>query len=54
MYVAVGDINYIAESVVPGKGKRLDGESVDFKISDLTIVNTSMTCNLLPNDVSAY
>ena len=37
MYAAVGDISYIAESVVPGKSKRLDGESVGLKISDLTI-----------------
>ena len=26
MYAAVGDINYIVESVVSGKGKHLDGE----------------------------
>ena len=37
MYAAVGDINYIAESIVLGKSKRLDGESVGLKISDLTI-----------------
>ena len=37
MYAAVGDISYIAESVVPGKSKRLDGESMGLKISDLTI-----------------
>ena len=37
MYAGVGDINYIAESVVPGKSKRLDGGSVGLKISDLTI-----------------
>ena len=37
MYVAVGNISYIAESVVQGKSKRLDGESVGLKISDLTI-----------------
>ena len=33
MYAAVGDISYIAESVVPGK-QSLDGESVGLKISD--------------------
>ena len=38
MYAAVGDINYIAESVVPGKSMHLDGERVGLKISDLTIV----------------
>ena len=38
MYAAVGDINYIVESVVLGKSKRLNGESVGLKISDLTIV----------------
>ena len=32
MYAAVGDINYIAESVVPGKSKRPDGESIGLKI----------------------
>ena len=37
MYAAVGDINYIAESVVPGNSKCLAGESVGLKISDLTI-----------------
>ena len=37
MYAAVGDINYIVESVVPEKSKRPTGESVDLKISDLTI-----------------
>ena len=31
MYAAVGDINYIAESVVPGKSKRLAGESVGLR-----------------------
>ena len=38
MYAAVGDISYIAESAVLGKTKRLDGESVGLKISDLTVV----------------
>ena len=37
MYAAVGDISYVVESVVPGKSKRLAGESVGLKISDLTI-----------------
>ena len=37
MCAAVGDISYISDSVVPGKSKRLDGESMDLKISDLTI-----------------
>ena len=37
MYAVVGDINYIAESVVLGKSKCLAGESVGLKISDLTI-----------------
>ena len=37
MYAAVGDINYIAESIVLGKSKRLDGESVGLKISNLMI-----------------
>ena len=53
MYAAVGDISYIAESVVPGKSKRLDGESVGLKISDLTIAQYVETFNWLPNDVSA-
>ena len=38
MYSAVGDIGYIAESVVPGKSKRLTGKSMGLKISNLTIV----------------
>ena len=38
MYAAVGDINYIAGSVVLGKSRRLDGERVCLKISDLMIV----------------
>ena len=37
IYAAVGDMNYIAESVVLGKNKCLDGESVGLKISELTI-----------------
>ena len=38
MYAAVGDISYIAESVVLGKSKCLNGKSVGLKISHLTIV----------------
>ena len=38
MYAAVGDINYIAKSIVPGKCMHLDGERVGLRISDLTIV----------------
>ena len=53
MYVAVGDINYIAECVVWGKSERLNGKSVGLKITDLTIVQYVDDVNLLPNDVSA-
>ena len=53
MYAAVGDINYIAESVVQGKTKRLHGKSVSLKISNLTIAQYVQDINLLPNDVSA-
>ena len=53
MYVAVGDINYIVASVVHVKSKRLNGESVGLKRSDLTIVQYVDDVNLLPNDVSA-
>ena len=51
MYVAVGDIKYIAESIVWGKSKCLNG--VGLKISVLTIVQYVDDVNLLPNDVSA-
>ena len=34
----MGDISYIAESVVPGKSKCFNGKSVGLKIFDLTIV----------------
>ena len=37
MYAAVGDINYIPESVVLGKSKCLGGESVGLKFSDCDI-----------------
>ena len=53
MYVAVGDINYIAASVVHGKSKRLNGESVGLKRYDLTIVQYVDDVKLLPNGVSA-
>ena len=36
MYAAVGDINYIVESVVTWKSIHLDSERVGLKISDLT------------------
>ena len=38
MHAAVGDINYIAESIVLVKSKRLYGKSVGLKISNLMIV----------------
>ena len=44
MYVAVGDINYIAESVVPGKSKRLAGESVGLRYPIRQLRNTLLTC----------
>ena len=53
VYVAVGDVSYIEESVVLGKSKRLDGESMALKISDVTIGQYIDDINLLPNDVSA-
>ena len=53
MYAAVGDVSYTVESVVLGKSKCLDGESMALKISDLTIVQYVNDINLLPNDVSA-
>ena len=34
MYAAMGDINYLAKSIVPGKNKRLAGESVSLRVSD--------------------
>ena len=53
MYAPVGDINYIAESIVQGKTKRLHGESLGLKISNLTIAHYVHDVSLLPNDVSA-
>ena len=38
MYVAVGGMNYMAESIILGNSKHLGGESMGLKISDLTIV----------------
>ena len=52
MYSAVGDISYIAESVVLGKSKCLDGESMGLKIFDLTIVKYIDDVHWLPNDIS--
>ena len=37
MYSAVLDINYVAESVVPGVDESLDGEIIGLKISGFTI-----------------
>ena len=46
MYVAVGDINYIAESIVLGKSMHLDVERMGLH-------NMRMMYNLLLNGVSA-
>ena len=53
MYATVGSISYIAESVVPGRSRCIDGKSVGLKISDLTIAKYVDDINWLPNDVSA-
>lgn len=42
MYAAVIDMNYIAESIVPIKGKHLNGKSVGLQIPGLQLCNKWM------------
>ena len=47
MYVAVFDINYTAESVVLGEGKRLGSENVGLKYPVWLLHNNDRRCNML-------
>ena len=52
MYAAVGDIDYVVGSIIPGKSKCLNGGSVGLKISDLTIAQCINDIHLLPKDIA--